>query len=134
MLRIVSDSAAPNSVRFLDVETGAEIRGIMDAKILIDSKHINRAVLTIAVQSIDMQASEGYVAADGPGPEVSPTEDLVAAFPADAIGLRNLWGVLSQQLADIERSLAGMQANAGANAGACIGLTVDGGYDGVRTR
>ncbi len=145
MIRIVSDSAAPNSVRFIDVETGVEIRGVMDAKILIDPQHINRVVLTVGVESMDVLAAEGYVASK-PDPEVSPAEDLAAVFSAESIfkaqtGMgaipitpRDHWAALRQQLSDIEASLGGMQTDAGANAGACIGLTVDGGYDGVRTR
>ena len=167
MIRIVSDGLSSKSLRVIDAETGLELKGIMKLEILIEPGEVNKAVLTVALGSMDLQADEDYVAghqadvyvgarleelpavfsvARAPEPEVSPAEDLAAVFSAESIfeaqageaaipiSTHDHWPSLQRRLDDIDRSLSGMQANAGKDAGTCTpaGLAVDGGYKGLR--
>ena len=175
MIRIVSDGLSSKSLRVIDAETGLELKGIMKVEILIEPGEVNKAVLTVALGSMDLQADEGYVSghqadvyvgarleelpavfsvACTPEPEVSPAEDLAAVFSLESQGVtlhvldevsefppsrswtpgHEPWATLRRRLDDIDRSLSGMQANAGKDAGTCTpaGLAVDGGYKGLR--
>lgn len=107
MIRIVSDGLSSKSLRVIDAETGLELKGIMKVEILIEPGEVNKAVLTVALGSMDLQADEGYVSAHqadvyvgarleelpavfsvatAPEPEVSPAEDLAAVFSLESLG------------------------------------------------
>lgn len=64
MIRIVTDGLSPRSLRVTDAETGLELKGIMKMEILFEPNHIPRAVLTVGIASMDVQADEGYVSAN----------------------------------------------------------------------
>lgn len=149
MIRIVTDGLSPRSLRVTDAETGLELKGIMKMEILFEPNHIPRAVLTVGIASMDVQADEGYVSANqadvyvGERPVVElQVEHFNYALPAGFFDATTdqvaesaqRWDRIQRLLLGCEESVAKLDAKPASAPGTSTpaGLAVDGGYKGLR--
>lgn len=148
MIRIVTDGISPNSLRVTDAETGLELKGIMKMEILFEPNHIPRAVLTVGIASMDVQADEGYVPTHqaevyvGERLDELQVEHFNYALPAGFFDATTdqvaesaqRWDRIQRLLLVCEESAAKLDSKPAPAPGASTpaGLAVDGGYKGLR--